>query len=55
MDEHQALTSIGESNALDLAVATWLHAHGKRWNKEEQRFEHTRTSKAYEDSMQLFR
>jgi integrase len=44
-----ALTTIVESSHIDLALSAWLHKHGKRDN------EHTRTSKAYEDTMRQFR
>ncbi len=44
-----ALTTVIESSNLDLALSAWLHKHGKRDN------EHTRTSKAYEETMLQFR
>lgn len=43
------LSTIVESSNLDLAVSAWLHKHGKRDD------EHTRTSKAYEETMRQFR
>jgi integrase/recombinase XerD len=50
MENTQALTTIVESSHLDLAISAWLHKHGKREDGE-----HTRTSKAYEETMQQFR
>ena len=47
MNDTQALTTIIESSNLDLAISAWLHKHGKRND------EHTRTSKAYEDTISL--
>ena len=49
MDETQSLSTIVKSNNLDLALSAWLHKHGKRGG------DHTRTSKAYEETMRQFR
>lgn len=51
---HQALTTIVTSTPLDLAVSAWLHKHGKRVDAAGHET-HTRTSKAYEDTMKKFR
>jgi hypothetical protein len=49
MNDTQSLTTIIESTHLDLAISAWLHKHGKHDD------EHTRTSKAYEETMTAFR
>lgn len=49
MNDSQALSTIVTGSSLDLAISAWLHKHGKR-NEE-----HTRTSKAYEDTIRQFR
>lgn len=54
-----ALTTIIESSPIELARAAWLHAHGKvilGYSKEgEEIAQHTRTSKAYETTLDQFR
>jgi integrase len=49
MNDTQALSTLVTGSSLDLALSVWLHKHGKRDS------EHTRTSKAYEDTITAFR
>jgi integrase len=49
MDDRQSLSTIVTGSSLDLAISAWLHKHGKRDD------EHTRTSKAYEETLIKFR
>jgi integrase/recombinase XerC len=48
-DTSQSLAAIVEHSPLELAISAWLHKHGKREG------EHTRTSKAYEETIGQFR
>lgn len=54
MENNTSLSTIVTSTPLDLAIVVWLDEHGKHRN-EEGEIVHTRTSKAYEDTLQLFR
>jgi integrase len=49
-----ALTTIAENKSIDLAISGWLASHGKRIDENAQ-VTHTRTSKAYETTIQQFR
>jgi hypothetical protein len=46
----QSLSTIVTESSIDLAISAWLHKHGKRSEEE-----HTRTSKAYDDTIRQFR
>lgn len=54
MEDDTQLSTIVTSTPLDLAIIVWLDEHGKHRN-EEGKIVHSRTSKAYEDTIQLFR
>lgn len=54
MSDETTLSTIVTSKPMDLAMYAWLDEHGRHRN-EEGEIVHTRTSKAYEDTMLLFR
>ena len=57
MNDTRAITTIVESSNIDLAISAWLHKHGKRVEliEEQEVIHHTRTSKAYEETITQFR
>ncbi len=57
MHETHALSTIVESSHLELAISAWLHKHRKRIEivDEQEVIQHTRTSKAYEETIRQFR
>lgn len=58
MNTQAALSPILADSRVELALAGWLQAHGKtiiEAEAEGRQIKHTRTSKAYEETMRLYR
>ena len=51
-DNRQSLSTIVTGSSLDLSLSEWFHKHGKRI--EQEVIYHTRTSKAYEETILLY-